>query len=154
MDPSLDDNDGSRTRKPVTNYHGIVEFEVMWDPSASTTEPTSGWQVLNPLKEESSVEIALVDGNSLRVWVRAIDIMGNNKTDSTYVQIDGSVPFISSANNSDHGLELNVPSGEYKHSTRYTYFMPLHLSLSTFRCLVGCHLIYTWLRSSILNRIL
>jgi len=103
----------------------------VWDQSASTTEPTSGWQVLNPLKEEFLVERVLVDGDRLRFWVRATDIMGNTKTDSTFVQIDGSVPFISNASNSYHGLELNVPTGQYKHSTRYTY-LSLHLNLFAF----------------------
>ena len=40
------------------------------------------------------MDIPRVDGDSLRVWVRATDVMGNTKTDSVLVHVDSSPPVI------------------------------------------------------------
>ncbi|WAQ93657.1 FER-like protein [Mya arenaria] len=114
---ALDDNEGKRTRQAIPNFNGIVNFEVAYDIFASEQVPTIGWSQVN-LSEQTSTERILVDGDRLRVWVRATDVMGNTKTDSTFMRIDGSPPTISSENSSDHQLQLNVADGPYSHSSR------------------------------------
>ncbi|XP_052800641.1 uncharacterized protein LOC128231640 [Mya arenaria] len=114
---SLDDNEGKRTRQAIPNYHGIVKYEVVYDQSALEQAPTIGWLEVD-LSEQTSTQRILVDGDRLRVWVRATDVMGNTKTDSTFMRIDGSPPTISSGNSSDHQLQLNVADGSYSHSSR------------------------------------
>jgi len=116
---SMDDKEGNRTLSPINNYHGIVKFEVAWDQSVSNTTPNAGWETIAPLEETVKTTKHMVDGDRLRVWVQATDVMGNTKVDSTVMKIDGSPPYISDSNSSDHGLGLNVHGGNYNHSSRY-----------------------------------
>ena len=115
----LDDNEGGRSRTAITNYRGIVKFEVNWDQSVSEQVPTTGWEDLNPLNDEVSKQTPLVDGDRLRVWVKATDAVGNTKVDSTFIQIDGSAPSMSTNSSSAHKIQLNVADGDFKHSSRY-----------------------------------
>ena len=117
----LDDNEGGRSRTAIRNYRGIVKFEVNWEHSVSEQVPTRGWENVNPLNDEVSKQTPLVEGDRLRVWVRATDSVGNIKVDSTFIEIDGSSPSISTGNNlnSEHNLKLNVKCGEFRHSSRY-----------------------------------
>ncbi|WAQ93658.1 FER-like protein [Mya arenaria] len=117
---SLDDDKGDRSRQAIPNYHGIVKFEVAYDQSVSEEMPTAGWSKIT-LQERISTQRILVDGDRLRVWVRATDVMGNTKTDSTFMRIDGSPPTISSENSSDHSIKLNVVDGAYKHASRVNF---------------------------------
>jgi len=116
----LDDNEGGRSRTVITNYRGIVKFEVNWDQSVSGQVPTTGWVDVNPLNDEVSAQRALVDGDRLRVWVRATDSVGNIKVDNTSIVIDGSPPSLSTFNSTAHEIQLNVADGEFKHSSRYS----------------------------------
>ncbi|XP_052807066.1 uncharacterized protein LOC128236221 [Mya arenaria] len=116
---SLDDDEGERTRQAIPNYHGIVQFEVAYEQSASEEVPT-GWSVVG-LHERTSSQRTLENGDRLRVWIRATDVMGNTRTDSTLMRIDGSPPTISSGNNSDHRIELNIFGGAYRHSSRANF---------------------------------
>ncbi|WAQ93656.1 hypothetical protein MAR_006127 [Mya arenaria] len=117
---TLDDDEGKRTRKAITNYHGIIKFEVAYDQSPSEEVPTTGWTVI-PLQESVSTQRILEDGDRLRVWVRATDVMGNTNTDSTFMRIDGSPPFISSGNGSEHQVVLNIEGEEFKHASRASF---------------------------------
>ncbi|WAQ93645.1 hypothetical protein MAR_006116 [Mya arenaria] len=117
---SLDDKEGKRTRAAIPNFHGIVKYEVVYDQSASEEVPTRGWSEIT-LQESTSTLRTLQDGDRLRVWVRATDVMGNTKTDSTFMKIDGSPPTISSGSSSDHRVELNVDDGAYRHASRATF---------------------------------
>ncbi|KAK2145663.1 hypothetical protein NP493_3886g00000 [Ridgeia piscesae] len=40
------------------------------------------------------MDVPRADGDSVRVWVRATDVMGNTKTDSVLVHVDSSPPVI------------------------------------------------------------
>ena len=44
--------------------------------------------------EQIMLDIPRVDGDSVRVWVRATDVMDNTKTDSVLVHVDSSLPVI------------------------------------------------------------
>ncbi|KAH3847123.1 hypothetical protein DPMN_089438 [Dreissena polymorpha] len=59
---ALDDNVEPRTRKAIPNFHGIVKYEIVWQPTVDKNEPTSGWQLI-PLKESYSAQRALEDGS-------------------------------------------------------------------------------------------
>ncbi|WAQ93640.1 FER-like protein [Mya arenaria] len=117
---TLDDDEGERTREAITNYHGIIKFEVAYVQSPSEEVPTTGWTVI-PLQESISTQRILEDGDRLRVWVRATDVMGNTNTDSTFMRIDGSPPFISSGNGSEHQVVLNIEGEEFKHASRASF---------------------------------
>ncbi|XP_052806968.1 uncharacterized protein LOC128236139 [Mya arenaria] len=117
---ALDDDEGERTRKAIPNYHGIIRFEVAYEQSASEEVPTTGWSNIT-LQERISTKRILEDGDRLRVWIRATDVMGKTKSDSTLVRIDGSPPTISSVNSSGHRIALNVNGGAYKYSSRANF---------------------------------
>ena len=123
---ALDDNEGGRSRTAIKNYRGIVKFEVNWDQSVSITIPTTGWVDVNPLNDEVSAQRPLVDGDRLRVWVRATDSVGNIKVDNTSIVIDGSPPTVSTPENSGHNIKLNVKDGEFRHSSRYIKYMIIY----------------------------
>ena len=53
--------------------------------------------------EEIMLDIPRADGDSVRVWVRATDVMGNTKTDSVMVHVDSSPPVIQDVWLSRHG---------------------------------------------------
>ena len=114
---ALDDNEGNRTKNPIENFQGIVKYEVVFDQSVNLVEPTTGWVELKPMKEEFTTEKPLVDGDRLRVWVRATDVVGNTRTESTSMQIDGSPPTVMNVSGRQP-LEINVDSDEYKHASR------------------------------------
>ena len=44
--------------------------------------------------EQILLDIPRVDGDSVRVWVRGTDVMGNTKTDSVLVHVSSSPPVI------------------------------------------------------------
>ena len=50
-----------------------------------------------------TIDVPRADGDSVRVWVRATDVMGNTKTDSVLVHIDSSPPVIQDVWLSRHG---------------------------------------------------
>ena len=53
--------------------------------------------------EKITVDIPRADGDSVRVWVRATDVMGNTKTDSVLVHVDSSPPVIQDVRLDRHG---------------------------------------------------
>ena len=117
MSNALDDNEGNRTRTPIADFQGIVKYEVVFDQSVNEVEPTTGWIELNPMKEEIITEKPLVNGDRLRVWVRATDVVGNTRIYVTFMQIDGSPPTVMT-DSRRQPLEINVDSDEYKHASR------------------------------------
>ncbi|KAI0242789.1 hypothetical protein LSAT2_011095 [Lamellibrachia satsuma] len=50
-----------------------------------------------------TMDVPRADGDSVRVWVRATDVMGNKKTDSVLVHVDSSPPVIQDVWLSRHG---------------------------------------------------
>ena len=59
---ALDDYEGSLTRDGVTNFHGIVSFEVNKVFTNDLEEPTTGWKKILPLAEKDSFRNAISDG--------------------------------------------------------------------------------------------
>jgi hypothetical protein len=56
-------------------------------------------------------------GSRVRVWVRATDVMGNIKADSTLVRFDNTEPTISSSGDG-HMFEPNIESTKFNFSSR------------------------------------
>ncbi|XP_052246347.1 uncharacterized protein LOC127855048 [Dreissena polymorpha] len=117
----LDDNSEPRTRKAISNCHGIVKYEIFWQATIDATEPTSGWQTI-PLNESYSAKQALGDGDQLRVWIRATDIIGNTKADSTVIKIDGTPPILkTNLTGKEYGLHRNIVDGPYNFCSKITF---------------------------------
>ena len=53
--------------------------------------------------EKMTIDVPRVDGDSVRVWVRATDVMGNTKIDDVLVHVDSSPPVIQDVSLSRHG---------------------------------------------------
>lgn len=124
VNDSLDDHEGERKRDAIENFHGIVKFEVAKVLTIDDEEPTSGWETITPFQEKTSFTEKLADGSRVRVWVRATDVMGNIKTDSTLVTFDGTPPKLSKPGTpgSDHRFAPNVPNASFNYTSRI-YFV-------------------------------
>ncbi|CAG2212268.1 unnamed protein product [Mytilus edulis] len=121
VDNTLDDVSGKRTRKAIPNIHGIVLFEIAYDVDHDggktiTEIPTavSSWKNVDNFKHENqTIDVKRSNGDTVRIWVRSKDIMGNIKVDSTVVHIDTSPPTISMVE-----LDLNVNSTKFDFTSR------------------------------------
>ena len=62
----------------------------------------------------------------MRVWVRATDIMGNQKTDFTVVNVDTTGPAVTSENDTQTSLTLNYngQDAKYNYTSRYVQLLP------------------------------
>ena len=58
----MDDTEGERTLEPIHNFHGIVKFEVSKVVTDSITEPTTGWELVQPLAETFTFTTQIADG--------------------------------------------------------------------------------------------
>ena len=65
--------------------------------------------------------LSAILGHSVRVWVRATDIMGNQKTDFTIVNVDTTGPAVTPENSTDTSLTLNYngQDAKYNYTSRY-----------------------------------
>ena len=59
---ALDDYEGRLTRNGITNFHGIVKFEVNKVFTLDTDEPSTGWVGVLPLVESISFREHIQDG--------------------------------------------------------------------------------------------
>ncbi|VDI63697.1 fibroblast growth factor receptor 3 [Mytilus galloprovincialis] len=117
IESQFDDDEGNRTKEEIPNINSIVRFEI-YHGAPNTFTPTNGWQNVLPLKENQSIVLNGVnirDGDSYQIWVRAHDVMGNKKTDSTVVHFDNSPPQVYTPT-----FEKNVDDGKFPFSSRVT----------------------------------
>ncbi|VDI79548.1 Hypothetical predicted protein, partial [Mytilus galloprovincialis] len=119
INDSLDDFSGTRTRKAVPNIHGIVWFEIAYDVDHQggktiTVIPSRWKDVDNFLHENQTIDVKRSDGDTVRIWVRSKDIMGNIKVDSTVVHIDTTPPTITG----DVEIDRNVNSTKFHFASR------------------------------------
>ncbi|KAK2161992.1 hypothetical protein NP493_1549g00001, partial [Ridgeia piscesae] len=95
------------SREAIPNVNGIVKYEVSravdHDGGRSLNSPDSWSNVDDFQRETMTVDIPREDGDSVRVWVRATDVMGNTKTDSVLVHVDSSPPVVQDVWLSRHG---------------------------------------------------
>ncbi|XP_046362872.2 uncharacterized protein LOC124139656 [Haliotis rufescens] len=114
-----DDKEGSRGVDEVRNVQGITSFRTSYKVDhkggSSITSPPAVFTIQG-LSQSQTITPSLVDGDTVRFWVRAYDIMSDTKEESVTVHIDTSPPVIEnlwltrngSLNISVHGVkELN-----------------------------------------------
>lgn len=91
---NLEDKDGMRTLKGITNAHGVVKFQYTFRHSNQGNDPPNDWRdpTDNFLSQTASFDAIRKNGDSLNVWVKAIDILGNDKIDMMQVYFDETPP--------------------------------------------------------------
>ncbi|XP_071145207.1 uncharacterized protein, partial [Mytilus edulis] len=113
--PRFDDNDGVRNKSFIPNIKSIIRFETVGRHVISPLIfPKTGWKDVVPLSDNKTFPLTDIrDGDSYQLWIRAHDIMGNSKVDSTVVHFDRSPPTV-------HPLkvEYNIDDGKYPFSSR------------------------------------
>ncbi|XP_063423612.1 uncharacterized protein LOC134707609 isoform X2 [Mytilus trossulus] len=112
--PIFDDTEGIRNKTAIKNINSIVRFETIHG-KVSSKIPQIGWVPVFPLRENFTFRldgIDIEDGDSHQFWVRAFDIMGNTKVDSTVVHFDSSEPFVY-----EPMIDLNIKDGNYPFSS-------------------------------------
>ncbi|VDI37212.1 Hypothetical predicted protein [Mytilus galloprovincialis] len=117
IESKFDDNEGNRTKDDISNINSIVRFEIVHG-IPSIIPPTNGWVDISPLKENQSIVlngVNIQDGYSYQVWVRANDVMGNTKIDSTIVHFDHSQPLVFLPT-----FNKNIDDGNFPFSSRVT----------------------------------
>ncbi|XP_060563555.1 uncharacterized protein LOC132722945 [Ruditapes philippinarum] len=97
VNASLDDMEGARTRDPIANIHGIVKFEYQYTRDIGSQIPGAVWTKVEPITETTTIKEQMSSGDQLKIWVRAQDVLGNTKMDSTVVTTDFTEPITSSA---------------------------------------------------------
>ncbi|XP_019642897.1 PREDICTED: uncharacterized protein LOC109484117 [Branchiostoma belcheri] len=89
----------TRSREAVPNVAGIVIYQTAWgvdhQGGRTLTAPADNWDSgTDVLAEQKELDIARQDGDTIRVWVRAFDVMGNAAEDSVTVHVDSSPPVL------------------------------------------------------------
>ncbi|XP_078700910.1 uncharacterized protein LOC144927390 [Branchiostoma floridae x Branchiostoma belcheri] len=97
IDADYDQTTGTRNKNAIPNALGVTQFQVAFtqDHAGGTTltqEPTS-WTSVN-LNTQRSFYQSKQDGDTVKIWVKARDIMGNEITDSVTAHVDSSAPVI------------------------------------------------------------
>lgn len=93
----IDDTTGNRTTKVINNINGIVKFQIAYevDDEGGKVVSARGWTDVTPQSESFNLNIPnLDDGESVVVWVKAFDVLNNNKTDRIVIHVDTSRPLI------------------------------------------------------------
>ncbi|XP_066300627.1 uncharacterized protein [Branchiostoma lanceolatum] len=88
---------GGRSRQSIDNEQGVVRFQVAYgvDNQGGESLSPSGWTDVDDLHSGAqSLTVSRYDGNTMMVWIKATDIVGNEKTDVVTVHIDSSPPII------------------------------------------------------------
>ncbi|XP_067649175.1 uncharacterized protein [Haliotis asinina] len=95
-----DDHEGNRTVEAIPNRRGVVKFEIAYakdsNAGVNQTEPATGWTDLGLLETytipQGSHLGPLTKEDTVTVWVRATDVLGNSQIDSTRVHFDDTPP--------------------------------------------------------------
>ncbi|XP_076087536.1 uncharacterized protein LOC143057950 [Mytilus galloprovincialis] len=114
--PGFDDNTGERSKAAIPNKKSIIRFETVCILNVSTSVvPKTGWEDVVPLSDNKIFPLSDIrDGDSYQIWIRAHDIMGNSKVDSTAVHFDRSKPSVPVVKK----IEYNIEDGAYPFSSR------------------------------------
>ena len=113
--PIFDDTEGNRTKSAISpNYNSIVRFQTkVLDLSRNIV--ITQWSDVSPLNVIRSFNLPNVaqNGDSFQFWVRAYDVMGNSREDSTVLRFDSSTPRLFKLD-----ISFNVQNGSFPFSTR------------------------------------
>ncbi|XP_062593097.1 uncharacterized protein LOC134254585 [Saccostrea cucullata] len=88
----LDDNDGERTLNAIPNVHGIVKFEYAYGNANQGNQTPTNWQIIIDLNQTVSFFVQRQNGDTLNVWIRATDSVGNSDSDIMHVYFDETPP--------------------------------------------------------------
>ena len=113
LEEAFDDFEGERSRSGIENVNSIVKFEF-----AHQIPPVDlaniAWSTIPGLKQSNYLTLVGVnDGYVHEFFVRATDIMGNQKIDSTTIIFDSTIPSLG-----EPELNYNVQDGFYDFSSR------------------------------------
>ncbi|XP_046581225.1 uncharacterized protein LOC124288740 [Haliotis rubra] len=94
-----DDNEGSRGIGEVRNVQGITRFRTSYKVdhqggSSITSPPADNLFTSQGLNQSQTITPSLVDGDTVRFWIRAYDIVLEMKEENATVHIDTSPPVI------------------------------------------------------------
>ncbi|XP_062605692.1 uncharacterized protein LOC134267510, partial [Saccostrea cucullata] len=113
----LDDKTGNRTLGGIPNIRGIVKFDYFHrNGNQGNRTPTSWTPVGNISLESQTFFIDRKDGNAINFWVKATDVMGNEKVDMTKIFFDSTPP--EALADSDVKFTRNTKSPTYDFSSR------------------------------------
>ncbi|KAK7466585.1 hypothetical protein BaRGS_00037308, partial [Batillaria attramentaria] len=96
----LEDHEGELTVDGIQESRGITNFQVTFakdhkgglEQPANPQSPPNGWRDVG-LNTTFTLPIATSEGDTVTVWVKATDAVGNVKVDRTKVTFDSSPPF-------------------------------------------------------------
>ncbi|KAK3088866.1 hypothetical protein FSP39_024768, partial [Pinctada imbricata] len=119
----FEDNNGKRSLKGIENIHGIVRFQYAFkkdshggSDSQIAPNKSSDWvDVTNFMREEVTFTAARSDGDTIRIWIKAFDVMGSSNIDSVSVHFDSSPPAIT---DKDTFIEKNQNSTTFYYASR------------------------------------
>ncbi|ESO88672.1 hypothetical protein LOTGIDRAFT_165458 [Lottia gigantea] len=98
LDPEYDDHYGIRTKKHIDNVQGIVRYETYYgidDQGGSTIQPTdTDFTTTGNLNQSITISPTLQDGDTVKFYIRAYDIVDFYLEESTTVYFDMSPPVI------------------------------------------------------------
>ncbi|XP_070570802.1 uncharacterized protein [Ptychodera flava] len=99
----------TRSREAIPNINAIVQFEVDYaidhEGGRSITTPTGNWRDVDDIMvEQQTFDIPREDGDSIRMWVRATDVMGNTNQDEILLHVDSSPPEVHGISLTKHGM--------------------------------------------------
>ena len=118
VDPIFEAKYGKRTMNKVSNVGGIVKFEYAFKGGHGGGKnidfnPDMWYNVTKSMTETQAFNSSRSNGDTLRIWLRATDIMGNQNVDHVDVNFDATPPSIE-----NFQFENNVNSSNYAFSSR------------------------------------
>ncbi|CAC5401878.1 Mast/stem cell growth factor receptor kita [Mytilus coruscus] len=117
IENKFDDHEGKMNRNGTDNINGIVKFEFAYQsPSADVSNLK--WTDLDLSENRTLTLPSSDDGFSQKFWVRASDIIGNTKEDTTVVYFDGSRPSIGVPT-----MDYNLKNGRFDFSSRQVFLI-------------------------------
>ncbi|XP_019617771.1 PREDICTED: uncharacterized protein LOC109465072 [Branchiostoma belcheri] len=88
----------TRSRKAIPNVNTILLFQTDWSVDhqggRSLSSPPGNWQNVTDMTVTQSRDVPREDGDTVRFWVRAYDVMSNFADDYVTIHVDSSPPVI------------------------------------------------------------
>ncbi|KAI8487523.1 hypothetical protein Bbelb_347570 [Branchiostoma belcheri] len=99
----------TRSREAIPNVNGVVMFQTDWAVDHQggrtiTVLPGNWSDVTNIMTEDQDLDIARQDGDTVRVWIRAFDVMGNIAVENVTIHVDSSPSILDDISLSRHGV--------------------------------------------------
>ncbi|KAK2183518.1 hypothetical protein NP493_308g01004 [Ridgeia piscesae] len=92
---------------PIPNVNAIVKYDIYHDvdhQGGRTLTAPGTWRAVPDFRNETiKLQVPRIDADSIRVWIRGWDVMGNWKVDSVLVHVDSTPPIIEDVYFSRHG---------------------------------------------------